>query len=905
MKIDMRVAVAYMRMLKDKKITYSMSGSRTGADGTGDCSGTVYAALNRGGANFKTIGNTDAMFRDLPAIGFSKVTGAHKFGDIFVWGVPGASSGTAGHTGIFLDATTIINCNYGNNGVSIDKYDTIRGYAGNPPQTFFRNGDQGTGGGSGVAEIDISTKENMDNSGEIEEYSYIKDRLCLKGWHFASKEVYKTDDKDDSSTGDVIAGKVNWDSMQDRAQFFVSVCTELGYPKNTTLALLANANTESAIDPSALEAAGQSSGGAQGHGYLQWSFPSNWGNVPSHMKRTYEDARYQLKWAKDNRSQWINVGRGTFDQFWEGNQSPKALTDAWVASWERPAVIGDRWTQLNNAIKVDKLKFVKFKHEKAYKVEQDTTKVKFDLEAGEVPGDADKAKEVLEIFDATNDKLLKSVRIELLSRPDLVKKHSNVDGIEWSGFDVCLKFEHNNPFYVRFKRVLPGGAVKWLDSSTFFYPHSSARTEIGHDYCNEDAIAIITTDAKGKNNVVTELLSGISFTQEANNVPSGSFQIPITEVEKFDGNMDIKFIIREKMFDGIVKKIELDKDNETATVSIDHKIAEWEFRQIPQNTTVKNRVFPDVFSTSPFLYSTDWYVDYDGVAQKEKINYAFSRQNHLEALTKAVELTSKLFWRVGTRYDRYLEVGQFGEKKPYIVAEQMTNMQPHHIPIIGGISIQRDFDNIFNTVTVYGEKSDSSQASLTLREAYLDQKRKGKPLIDGFPIVVLNPTVNNEQKKYYTDIAKIASNNTLEYAVIDEFGINLEQGKIVEKTASFNDVAPFEKDNEPISDEERAHQSKIAYEAAVRRLKYSGRRREVIQVTVGCLPCDLNVLDQVYFDYSNQLQLFDKCSRYCKKIYETSGYFYIERIQKSYENNFMETNTITLVKELREYADSY
>ena len=592
-------------------------------------------------------------------------------------------------------------------------------------------------------------------------------------------------------------------------------------------------------------------------------------------------------------------------QFWEGKQSPKYLTDAWVASWERPAVIGDRWTQLNNTIKVDKLKFVKFKHEKKNKNYQNDDFVKLALDAGEVPGDANKAKEVLEIYDATNDKLLKSVRINLIERPDLAKKYSNVDGVEWSGFDICLNFEHNNPFYVRFKRVIPSGAEKYLNSTTFFYPHSSARTEIGHDYCVEDDIAVITTDAKGKTNVVTDLIGGFSYTRSANTVPIGSFRIPITEVDKFDGNMDIKFIIREKMFDGIVKKIDLDKENETAVVSIDHKISEWAFRQIPQNTTVKNRVFPDVFSTSPFLYSTDWYVDYDGTAQKEKINYAFSRQDHLEALTKAVELTSKLFWRVGTRYDRYLEVGKFGEEKPYIISEYNKNTPANYLPIINGVSIARDFDNVFNTVTVYGEKSDSSQASLTLREAYLDQKRKGSALIDGFPIVVLNPTVNNEQKKYYTDIAKIASNNTLEYAVIDEFGINLEQGKIIEKTASFNDVAPFENNNEPISDEERAKQSRIAYEAAVRRLKYAGRRREVITVTIGCLPCDLNVLDKVYFDYSNQLQLFDKCSRYCKKIYEASGYFYIEQIQTTYDNNFVETNTITLVKELREYADSY
>ncbi len=307
----MKTAIANMRRLKAKGITYSMSGSRTGADGTGDCSGTVYASLNKAGAKL-AIGNTDTMFRDLPKVGFKKVTGVHKYGDIFVWGRPGASGGAAGHTGIFLDSTKMINCNYGYNGVVINDYSAIWKAAGRPPQTFFRlDGQDGGGsnpsnpGGSGSSDASIGTnsKENMDNTGEIEEYSYIKDQLCIRGWHFASEETKESSGGVNGEVGDntnegVGGGggnndgsegtsgknfKVNWASMQSRAQFFIYVCMDLGYPKNTALALLANANTESAIDPSALEGRGNSAGGAQGHGYLQWSFSYNWGKVPQQL----------------------------------------------------------------------------------------------------------------------------------------------------------------------------------------------------------------------------------------------------------------------------------------------------------------------------------------------------------------------------------------------------------------------------------------------------------------------------------------------------------------------------------------------------------------------------------------------------------------------------------------------
>ncbi len=106
-----------------------------------------------------------------------------------------------------------------------------------------------------------------------------------------------------------------------------------------------------------------------------------------------------------------------------------------------------------------------------------------------------------------------------------------------------------------------------------------------------------------------------------------------------------------------------------------------------------------------------------------------------------------------TNHDRYVEIGEFGQKKNYILSER--GQTERHLKIIDDVSIEKQFDNVFNVLTAYGEKSDSSQASLTLRDAYLDQQRKGKSLIDGFPIVILNPTVNNEQKNYYTNITKL------------------------------------------------------------------------------------------------------------------------------------------------------
>ncbi|AXH73423.1 MAG: peptidoglycan hydrolase [Caudoviricetes sp.] len=873
MTINMSTAISNMRVLKNNGTKYSMNGSRTGTDGTADCSGAVYASLNKAGASL-SIGNTDSLFVDLPQIGFSKTESTFKYGDIFIFGIQGQSSGSAGHTGIFLDSKQIIHCNYGANGVSIDNFNTVLKNAGNPPYTVYRNPETKEGEGDNSSQE--NTSKNMDNAGEIEEYSYIGDTLCIKGWHFSNS----TPDNDSKPSGnDGENYNTDWNDIQSRAQFFVYVCLDLNIPKNTILALCANAYAESSIDPSAKQDYDASTG-SQGNGYFQWSYPSNWGDVPNRMNRTYSDALYQISFAKSVKAQWINAGWGTWEEFWQGTQTPEYLTNAWVASWKRPKVIGNRWDTFINVVNVDNISFEKSKNKS---ISTFSVKSKND-------------KEIMQIFDATTDQLINSVNLEMKNRPDIKKENPDVEGIENCGIEFCMNFENENPFYVKFVRILGNGSTKTLDLSVIFFPHSSSRNNIGLDYSNECVFKIIITHKNGKNYFIDDMVKGISWTNKPQEIPSCSLEIPIHEVCKLDGNCDIKIIVFDKMFDGIVKGITLNTDNSTATIDVDHKISEWDTRQIPENYTVKNRNFPDVFSQSPFLYSTFWYLNCDNSSMKALINYAFSRQGHLEALNKACELTDNIWWRVGFRYDRYLEIGSFGETKNYIFSDYGNTER--HINIISDVSIEKKFDHVFNALTVYGEKSDSSQASLTLRDVYLEQLQVGKPAIDGFPVVILNPTVNNEQKNFYSNITRIASNNSLEYSIIDEFSLNLEQGKIIEETKSFNDVAPFEQDGEPISDEERSRQSRIAYNAAVKILKNSGRRREEISFLVGYLPSEINVMDKIYFDLNNEILLYDGCSRYCRKVYESSSLFYITSIETMFDENLNETNKITICKEL-------
>lgn len=128
------------------RVTYSMI-HRDGPYSY-DCSSSVYYALNSAGWKFR-IGNTDTLFGDLENNGWYHLPknsqGGYdaEAGDVFIWGVRGASGGAFGHTGFFVDPDNIIHCNYGHNGISINNHDQIWAANNYPPVAIYRYGGGG------------------------------------------------------------------------------------------------------------------------------------------------------------------------------------------------------------------------------------------------------------------------------------------------------------------------------------------------------------------------------------------------------------------------------------------------------------------------------------------------------------------------------------------------------------------------------------------------------------------------------------------------------------------------------------------------------------------------------------------------------------------------------------------
>lgn len=300
----------------------------------------------------------------------------------------------------------------------------------------------------------------------------------------------------------------------------------------------------------------------------------------------------------------------------------------------------------------------------------------------------------------------------------------------------------------------------------------------------------------------------------------------------------------------------------------------------------------DIYNDMNFAYP-GWQIDYHDGGDR-MIDYVYSRQNKLDALTQTMELTDDLFWRVGFDNRKLVEIGSFGDEKPYILSTKPSGGT--NIRIISEPEIDYDFENAINVATVYSDKSDSGMSSLTLREVYNDPTLQQ----DGFPVVILHPNVNNERdySAYIDQMPSIAPNNETEFAVLDTESIALESGTIVEGTYSYNDMSPIQLDGKKITDAKRIKSAKTVYERTIKRL-IQARRSYDITVVTEQLPSDLNVGDKVRFLYDNDIWQLDKCSSYWKKILSYNDWFYITRIEYDVDAYGNEVDTVTLAKWLK------
>lgn len=301
----------------------------------------------------------------------------------------------------------------------------------------------------------------------------------------------------------------------------------------------------------------------------------------------------------------------------------------------------------------------------------------------------------------------------------------------------------------------------------------------------------------------------------------------------------------------------------------------------------------DIYSDTNFAYP-GWNIEWQDGAENTMIDYVYSKQNKLDALTETVELTEDLWWRVGFWNEKTLQIGKFGDLKPYVISTKPSGKT--NIRLIEEPVIDADLENVINVATVYSDKSDGGMSSLTLREVYNDPSLQK----EGFPVVILHSNVNNERDytQYIEQYPKLAPNNEVEYAILDEASIALESGTLIEGSYSFNDLSPFEIDSKTITDKKRIQAAKTVYNAVVKKLIQS-RRSYDLKITTEHLPIDILAGDKVRFIYDNKIWHLDACSNYWKKILSYNDYFYVTHISYHIDEYGNEYNELTLTKWLK------
>ncbi|MGM0175680.1 phage tail tip lysozyme [Enterococcus sp. DIV0800] len=840
------------------KVTYSM-GARTGPTSY-DCSSAVYYALIAAGyMQPRYPGNTESLFGDLEKLGWKQVAQNQATrGDIFIWGVRGASSGAAGHTGMFVNGKDIIHCNGGSNGISTTNYAQSLQWAGNPPQAIYH---------------------------------------------------------DPKSTAGSAEKRVTFTEEEKVVIIMFKELSLLGYSIEAIAAMAGNSDAESGNKPDTSEL-----GGGPGYGLWQWTSPHAGETGKSYVTRLMKqagipgsiaDAANQTKlaaWGMTN-GQWIGVVDPKAVEGFKKGTDVKQLTIAFLKNFERAGVerldvrisSAQKWYEFLKKYKEnpDSPELMNLPgYEVSKKTLQNAGELnEFGIKDGKIFAkgwhfSSGKPFETIQVIDAENEKVLQTFEIDLITRPDVKEANPDVDGVELSGFEISFKVADGKAVYLRGIRSDGNNKDELIfDGFLIFEPAEDAEIDeyaIGNEDFWFEIIENQKIKFRGK-----KLLNDLSWSNGLMFTPTLLIELPIDYLKYFTGREEMKIFVNNKVFHGIVDQKEEDTVEGILRIELIHVIDEWRYRQLSTNLACKNRTINDIFSTYDFRYSKRWHVDFLQDSAKRVIDYVFSRQTKLDALTKVCNLTDDVFWRVGFFFGRLLEIGTFGDKKPYTLSTKPSSKQ--NIRIISEPVFTHELAEVVNMATVYGEKSDSGMSSMSLRDIYFDAKSQKK----GFPVRILRNAINNERGYDYVNVTKLAPNNAIEYTVIDEQSIAVESNTAIEGSFSFNDLSPFSTNGETISDEDRAKAAKTAYDAAVKRL-IQMRRGFFFEVTTEEIPADLQVGDRIRFMYDLSQFNLEECNETIQRILTEDDWFYITNIDYNIaQEDRSEINVLRLQKDLR------
>lgn len=372
-------------------------------------------------------------------------------------------------------------------------------------------------------------------------------------------------------------------------------------------------------------------------------------------------------------------------------------------------------------------------------------------------------------------------------------------------------------------------------------------------------------DGERRVDVIREFTQVGSITNRLNYLPSLELSFPMANEKKIKAWDEVMFYYSDKVFHGMIVDITPDFESNTTTIVINHIIQEWRMKQLPTNRAIKLEPLWEVLQRDEFS-PPNWFVQFSPAMRFYRLDYVFSREYQLDALTKVVEMTTHAHWRVNDRIrGRKVEVENFGQDSGIILSAFRTGNGIHGI-IDAPRSTGVNFNRVKNVAVVYGQKSDSGMCSISLRDVF----KRPEIQLEDFPVEIIRIDANNERNYDYSDdYPSIAPNQNIEYAIRDLHSIEVE-GRELEVSLPINSVSPFNIEDAEIRDVDIIKASEVIYHMAVKQL-IQLRRYKDMQLTVEELPPTLNVGDKVFvetFTHQNSTP----------NIIEYNGFKYIKEI---------------------------
>ena len=270
-----------------------------------------------------------------------------------------------------------------------------------------------------------------------------------------------------------------------------------------------------------------------------------------------------------------------------------------------------------------------------------------------------------------------------------------------------------------------------------------------------------------------KILEKLSIDYDIDTVPTMTLRIPLAEMPKDRrvwNTMQIKVFLGQKyVFWGIIDSFEIDYANYAVSLALSHIVAEHRTQFMPVNLIVKNMPLKNLYNHMDFAMD-GWMYEFSDKAAASRIEYTFSAENKLEAISECVEQTEDIHWRVKLTEEKVLQFGEFGQIKPVTLSparsfpDECSNTQDetYYPTMLTEPVFKMDFTSHVNRIVVLCGDIDKDVEHLTLRHVY----EHPEWWTAGFPIGMYEKNINQQDEPQYDENSEdLGSSNNASISV--------------------------------------------------------------------------------------------------------------------------------------------